>query len=488
MLDMVFALVLDMTKTASIVIVVVIMARLLLKRAPKVISYALWAVVLFRLLCPFSLEAPVSIIPSMKSVSAAHALSEEPISVLDTGYQVAGDAWNGGSGVLHIQTMERNEYGGTEYTTSAWWEVGQYIWLAGILCMLIYSAVSYGKLRRRLTGAVPLRDNIYLTDHITSPFVMGIFRAKIYLPSSLWNEEREYIILHEQHHIRRLDHIVKLIAFIALCIHWFNPLVWAAFILSCKDMEMSCDEAVVKKFGGSIRADYSASLLRLATGRHIFAGTPLAFGESDPGGRIKNLAKWKKPALWIVVAAVAMAVLVAVVCGTNPKTSLKIKNLGDGVQLTCNLKEPIRSWAIYEDIYLEGELISSAPFIMNDFQEYYDPSARRFTAQLTCAPVWGEEGFGGTLQIFWDNSINKSLEKIECPRDLPKDRYTAFAFLPAAEEWNTDHLDNVVLFRVLLSSQSKIYTNWESNDTTVAYRLVTSAEGLDSFVSRNAEE
>jgi len=167
--------------------------------------------------------------------------------------------------------------------------------------------------------ASPLRDNIYLADEIHSPFVMGLFRPKIYLPSEMEEREQSYIILHEQHHIRRLDHIAKALAFAALCIHWFNPLVWAAFILSGKDMEMSCDEAVVRKLGPEIRGDYSASLLSLATGKHIMAGMPLDFGEGNTKDRIKNLASWKKPALWVVLVAVIACAALAVCLLTNPK-------------------------------------------------------------------------------------------------------------------------------------------------------------------------
>lgn len=178
--------------------------------------------------------------------------------------------------------------------------------------------VSYIRLRRKLSVVVPLRDNIFIADDIKSPFVVGLFRPKIYLPCNLGDKEQEYIILHEQHHIKRLDHVMKALAFLALAIHWFNPLVWVAFILASKDMEMSCDEAVIRKIGGDVRADYSASLLTLATGRRIIAGTPLAFGEGDTKGRINNLSKWKKPAVWVVLVAVVACVVLAVCLLTNP--------------------------------------------------------------------------------------------------------------------------------------------------------------------------
>ena len=150
-----------------------------------------------------------------------------------------------------------------------------------MLVMVLYAMVSYIRLRRKLITASLLRDNIYLADEIAFPFVMGLLRPKIYLPSSMAEQEQPYILMHEQHHIRRRDPVIKALAFLALCIHWFNPLVWVAFIMAGKDMEMSCDEAVVRKMGTGILADYTASLLSLATGKHIIAGMPLAFGEGD---------------------------------------------------------------------------------------------------------------------------------------------------------------------------------------------------------------
>ncbi len=326
MLDTVFMQVIDMTKASSIVIVLILLVRLLMKKAPKIFSYALWAVVLFRLLCPVSIEAPISVVPEMKPVSESYTLSDTPISFAgasQAAQKAVGDALNGGLGVQHIYTTTPNDRGGIEVVSSNWWEVwilfGQYVWLAGIVIMAGYSVISCLLLRRRLLGSVPLRENIYLADGIVSPFVMGLMRPRIYLPSALSEQEQSYIILHEQHHIRRGDHIIKALAFIALCIHWFNPLVWIAFVLSSKDMEMSCDEAVVKNLGEDIRADYSASLLSLATGRRIIAGTPLAFGEGDTKSRIKNMLSWKRPRVWVTVSAAAACIVVAIVCGSDPQ-------------------------------------------------------------------------------------------------------------------------------------------------------------------------
>ena len=217
--------------------------------------------------------------------------------------------------------------------------IATYVWMAGVLGMGIYSVMSYVQLRRKLRVVVPLRENIFIADDIKSPFVVGLFRPKIYLPCNLGEQEQEYIILHEKHHIKRLDHVVKALAFMALAIHWFNPLVWVAFILAGKDMEMSCDEAVIRQVGSDVRADYSASLLTLATGRRIIAGTPLAFGEGDTKRRIHNLSKWKKPAVWIVILSVILCVVLAVCLMTNPANGMHLYEIDDSRNYSDLLQE-----------------------------------------------------------------------------------------------------------------------------------------------------
>ena len=316
-------IVFNMSVTASVAILFVLLARLLLKRAPKIFSYALWAVVLFRLLCPVSITTGFSLLglfdaPVTETTTHTTAVEYIPQDVVHT------PAPEVKLPVPDVnQSVNEALPQGDEQTAADPLEapaaLATLVWLAGIGVLAAYSVVSLLRLRGRLVGAVPLQSNIYLADYIESPFVMGILRPKIYLPSSLSEQEQGYIILHERHHIRRGDHIIKALSFFALCVHWFNPLVWVAFVLSAKDMEMSCDEAVVKNLGEGIRADYSASLLSLATGRRIIAGTPLAFGEGDTKGRIRNLANWKKPAFWVVLLAVIACIILAISLMTNPE-------------------------------------------------------------------------------------------------------------------------------------------------------------------------
>jgi len=203
------------------------------------------------------------------------------------------------------------------------------LWLCGTAAMLTLNIVRLAQIRRKLIWATPLRDNIFLADHITTPFVLGIIRPKIYLPSYLSDTERPYIICHEKHHIRRGDHIIKLFAFGALCVHWFNPLVWLAFALASKDMEMSCDEAVMKQVGNDIRADYSLSLLQFSTEKKIISGTPLAFGEGDTKERIKNIMKYRKPTFAMVALALFICIISAACISSDPPVDAKQHGLAE---------------------------------------------------------------------------------------------------------------------------------------------------------------
>ena len=309
-----FAKILNMSFTGSIVIAVVLLTRLFLKRAPKIYSYALWAVVLFRLLCPLSITAglsvlkpiPVDTTPGISAVSyqpAAQAVRESIPAPIRQQFVPAQPA----------EQLEQPE------TKLPPMQAAAYIWLAGASVMAVYSIAQYFALRRRLAEAVPVKENVYLADRISTPFVMGVIRPRVYLPSGTPREAETYILAHEEHHIRRGDPVWKLLGYAALCLHWFNPLVWLAFCLAGKDMEMSCDEAVIKRLGEHIRADYSQALLRLATHKRMVSGMPLAFGEGDTKGRVRNMAKWKKPKVWVSVLCAGLCLVILAACALNPK-------------------------------------------------------------------------------------------------------------------------------------------------------------------------
>ena len=357
MLEQMFLKVMDMSRIASIVIVAVFLVRMLLKRFPKSLSYLLWSVVLFRLLCPVTLESDYSPVPNLgsifyddtseKNVVSPEAPDEWTVPYTDgeaenvpenaqvspgeaadtqvtdtqvTDAQVtdaqAADA-QGASAQFHLD-------GNVRAAEVSWQErfilFGKYVWLAGISILFLYCVISAVMVRNKVSASIPLKENIYMADEAISPFVMGIFNPRIYLPEGLSEKEQEYIILHEKFHIRRFDHIVKPVAFAALCVHWFNPLVWFAFVFFCKDMEMSCDEAVIKRLGETVRADYSDSLLALSTQRRIIGGIPVDFGEGDVKGRVKNLAAFRKTKGWIMAVLIAGVVILTVCLAFTRKT------------------------------------------------------------------------------------------------------------------------------------------------------------------------
>ncbi len=320
MLEKIFLQILNMSFTASYVIIFVLVARLLLKKSPKILSYALWAVVLFRLIFPFSFESVFSLLP-VKTNPIPQDIIYAAIPTIDTGISAINQAVN--------SSLPAATPAASVNPLQIWIFIGTTVWLLGIAVLLIYSIISLIKLQKRLKNAVHEKDNIYLAKHLNTPFVIGIIRPKIYLPTALTNEEKRYILLHEKLHIRRYDHVVKILSFFALCLHWFNPLVWIAFFISGKDMEMSCDEAVIKKLGSDVKKDYSNSLLTLTTGRSIIGGTPLAFGEGDTRGRIKNVLNYKRPTFWVAAAGMILAVVTVVGLLVNPIQGVRLPDADD---------------------------------------------------------------------------------------------------------------------------------------------------------------
>jgi hypothetical protein len=203
-------------------------------------------------------------------------------------------------------------------------QIGKYIWILGIAAMLLYSIISILLLKHRLKGARNIEGRIYEVDNLKTPFALGVFKPRIYVPAGLDMNENSYIIRHEQTHIRRFDHIIKPFSFLVLSIHWFNPLVWIAFVLMGADMELSCDERVIKEMGSEIKRAYSVSLLSFATGKRIINGSPLAFGEGSVGGRIKNVLNYKRPAFWVTAAAIIIAAAVGIGLLANPRQSVSL--------------------------------------------------------------------------------------------------------------------------------------------------------------------
>ena len=429
----IFPQILNMSLTASVIICFVLLCRLLLKRTPKIYSYVLWSVVIFRLLCPVSLSAPFSVLGIFDTPVLEHTSenTSDKASVTSTVAYIPTD-------IVHTEYPEVTLPIPLEFSVT----FATYLWMIGIMGMLVSGIVSYVRLRSNIVGALKLRDNIYVTDHIPGPFVIGMINSKIYLPSELDEKEHSYIILHEKHHIHRGDPIFKMVAYIALCIHWFNPLVWLFFKLFVKDMEMSCDEAVVNKLGENIRADYSASLLQLATGRQMIFGSPLAFGETEPAGRIKNLSRWKKPTLVISAFAIVLCIIAVVVSFFNPAVS-KEENIVTKIELENNPeKEVLKD---YFKIFLQGGQIDEQGIQMaKKCQEIISKMGEDILTETKT--LHGQEWF----QLFY--GIAKSLEQRYTEEELQNEHPAVCILLEAEQEF-------IAEYGALAETKSEI--NWQ---------------------------
>ena len=328
----IFQKALNMSIAAGWLILAVIALRLLLRRAPKRFRLLLWAVVGLRLALPWSIESALSLIPSAQTLPEGIMLERAP--VLDTGISALNGAINPG-----FTAAFTPELGASANPLQVLLPIAAALWMLGAAAMLLWALVSWLRLRKRVREAVRLEENVYECE-ITSPFVLGLFRPRIYLPFSLENGERELVLAHERAHITAGDHIIKPLGWLLLAAHWYNPLVWLAYALFCRDIELACDERVVRGLSLSDRADYSQALLDLSRPRGGVRACPLAFGESSVKGRVKSVLSYKKPAFWLVLLAVVVCVGAAVCFLTDPKEEAEPVDDGDGgVVISARLEE-----------------------------------------------------------------------------------------------------------------------------------------------------
>lgn len=328
----IFQKALNMSIAAGWLILAVIALRLLLRRAPKRFRLLLWAVVGLRLALPWSIESALSLIPSAQTLPEGIMLERAP--VLDTGISALNGAINPG-----FTAAFTPELGASANPLQVLLPIAAAFWMLGAAAMLLWALVSWLRLRKRVREAVRLEGNVYECE-IASPFVLGLFRPRIYLPFSLENGERELVLAHERAHITAGDHIIKPLGWLLLAAHWYNPLVWLAYALFCRDIELACDERVVHGLSLSDRADYSQALLDLSRPRGGVRACPLAFGESSVKGRVKSVLSYKKPAFWLVLLAVVVCVGAAVCFLTDPKEEAEPVDDGDGgVVISARLEE-----------------------------------------------------------------------------------------------------------------------------------------------------
>lgn len=306
-----FLKIVNMNIAASWLVLAVLLLRLVLKKAPKWVSVLLWGIVAVRLVCPFSFESMLSLIPSAETIHPDIMMDRTP--QIHTGINSLNNVIN----PIVYESFAPDPVASMN-PLQLWIPLAALIWIIGIVTMLLYTAISYLVLRRKVATAVLLRDNIFQSENVDSPFVLGIVKPKIYLPFRIAGQNMEHVIAHENSHIRRKDHWWKPFGFLLLTLHWFNPLLWIGYVLLCRDIELACDEKVIKELDSEHRADYTAALVSCSVSRRSIAACPLAFGEVGVKERVKSVMHYKKPAFWLVIAAITACIVVAVCFLTDP--------------------------------------------------------------------------------------------------------------------------------------------------------------------------
>ncbi|MBQ4602850.1 MAG: transcriptional regulator, partial [Clostridia bacterium] len=310
-MENIFLRFLNISITAGWIVLAVVVLRLLLKKAPKWISCLLWAVVGIRLVLPFSIESIFSLIPSTTTVDTDIVYQASPS--VNTGL----DAVNSVVNPIITDSFAPN-LGDSANPLQIWTFIAAWAWVIGIGIMLIYTIISYILLKTKVGTAVKLDENIYQSERVTSPFILGVIKPKIYLPFKISEGDIAHVIAHERAHLKRGDHLIKPIAFVLLAVYWFNPLMWVAYILLCRDIELACDEKVIRDMEHTQKQEYSKALLDLSVRRISVASCPLAFGEVGVKARIKSVMNYKKPAFWIIIVALIVCVVVSVCFLTDP--------------------------------------------------------------------------------------------------------------------------------------------------------------------------
>lgn len=312
-MDDVFLKLVNLSISASWLILAVLVLRVVLKKAPKWVMPLLWGVVALRLVCPFSIESALSLIPSAETIpSEIVTETREPVLYEQATLDIVTNPT--------LPSAAEVPVGVSRQQAQVDFNIYSVLWLAGMAALLVHALVSAGKLKRKLATAILLRDNIYESELVDSPFVFGVVKPNIYLPMHMDEGTAAYVIAHEHAHLARRDHWWKVLGYLVLALHWFNPLVWVAYILFCRDIELACDEKVVKGLDGAARADYSQALLSCAAPKRAVAACPLAFGEGNIKTRVKSALHYKKPAFWVAAAAVLAVVIMAVCFLTNPRS------------------------------------------------------------------------------------------------------------------------------------------------------------------------
>ena len=506
-----FLEILNMSITATYCLVAVVLLRLLLKKLPKIYSYVLWAVVFFRMACPVSIKSAFSLLKPGARFMNSTIDSGSTVSSARYNFGAISDVTNGSinannvadtssvaesisalGGEIAGNIADTSELATNNGTTSSWLciiqrvnftnhiqtilTVAAIVWFVVFIGLLVYSIISSLRLKKKLRNSVHFEANIYESDNISTPFVFGIIKPKIYIPANLSEAERSFVLKHELTHIRRKDYIIKPLAFFIVCLHWFNPFAWMAFYLMSKDMEMSCDESVIGKLSRQETADYSQTLLAIAAGKKFLGASPLAFSEGNVKDRIKNVLKFKKPVAW--VTGLIVAVLVAVIAGLslNPKDSSVTESSITAAESSAAAEEldyEHSSDVLNENEYEQGEkdklsLYAAARALDKSYrghnQVYYDLSDTLIAgSRLEMANNEEDYDLDRLIKVSHFKQRNTSLYCYE----------TEMITLGDGEEWPTDY--NLVL------EHDGVYQVFKS-DCNIYFSGIFDRESLEPWV------
>lgn len=379
-----FLKVINMSMSASWLILAVLLLRVALKKAPKWVNVLLWGIVAVRLICPFTMESPISLIPDsigngelvsrwMDDYIGDVDIHQSNSMYYDDAIGAGRDPIADGEGGSYVVTKhdQLGEPSTIENTVMPFLSV---VWAAGMVLLALYTVVSYFRLHRKIDTAVLYRDNIFQSENVSSPFVLGIIRPRIYIPFNMNESDLEHVIAHEKAHIYRKDHWWKPLGFLLVTIHWFNPLIWLAYVLLCRDIELACDEKVIRGMDNGQKASYAQALVTCSVNRHMIAACPLAFGEANVKERVKSVMNYKKPAFWMIAIAAIACIVLSVCFLTNPISIgdyfvLKdVYSIGEinSLSYDVHLGKGCRGGELYAEQWINGTVVSSIPVILTE--------------------------------------------------------------------------------------------------------------------------
>lgn len=420
----IFLKIINMSMSAGWLVLAVLILRQILRIAPKRVNVLLWGIVAIRLVFPFSIESPFSMIPD--SVGNGELVSRwmddyvgdidihHPDSVYyDAAVGAGREPIYDGESRYYVVT-KHDQLGEPKTVENTVMPVLSLVWSAGMAVLVLYAVISDWRLRRRLETAVRYRDNIFQSEYVSSPFVLGMIKPKIYLPYQLEEQNLEHVVAHEKAHISRRDHWWKPLGFFLLSVHWFNPMMWLSYVLFCRDMELACDEKVIKELGSEGRADYTQALVACSVNKGVISACPLAFGEAGVKERVKAVLHYQKPAFWIMILAAIACVMAAVCFLTDPLTAEDYFVLTDSKSSAgsnrlfyeISLGNQAMSGEIYVEQWVEGICVKSAPVVMTQFVDSIKISMR------DCREEGGSVGtdiqietnqYGGSLLTYFEH-------------------------------------------------------------------------------------